>query len=423
MKLKNKRFTAIFSLLLTLFVSTGVLADSAPASNPMPDIYAQSAISIDLKTNEIIYEKNVDKILYPASTTKLLTALLLAENKNKNDYLTYTESAKGQPEFSLNTNLFPINVGDKMTAEDAMYGLLLYSGNDVAYMIADNVSGNAQSFVAKMNEKVKKLNLKNTHFVTPNGLHDKQHYTTAYDLSIIAKEAFKNQWVSETMGTKKADITTASEIKMSVENRNKLLGKDGCIGGKTGYTSDAGKCLVTVYERDGRKILGVVMKSVYDANDTFVFNDMEKVINWSYSVQAKTIYTKNSTLKTETFKYKPFIFIGPEKSIQVPLTSKEDVTYYDNKLNTTEMKEIYKFNPINLSTLTGGKSIGVLQLSERDSLKSYDLYSSISLGTIIKANIILYFGFLAVLLVLILGLVVLIRKIMSRRRGNRTYYY
>lgn len=423
MKLKNKRFTTIFSLLLTLSLSSGVLAANPSVSSTMPTIYAQSAISIDLKTNEIIYEKNIDNILYPASTTKLLTALLLAESKNKTDYLTYTQSAKIQPEFSLNTNLYPINVGDKMTAKDALYGLLLYSGNDVAYMIADNVSGDAKSFVEKMNERVATLKLKNTHFVTPNGLHDKQHYTTAYDLSVIAKVAYNNPWVSETMGTKTADITTTSGIKMSVENRNKLLGKDGCLGGKTGYTSDAGKCLVTVYERDGRKILGVVLKSVYDANDTFVFDDMEKVINWSYSAKPKTQYVSNSVIKTETFKYKPFVFVGPEKSIQVPLISKQDVTYYDNKVNNAEMKEIFKFNKINLSSITGGKSIGVLQLSERDSLKSYDLYSSLSLGTIIKANIILYIGFLAVLMLLILALVVLIRKIFKRKRGNKTYYY
>jgi D-alanyl-D-alanine carboxypeptidase len=423
MKLNKKKITAILSLVLTLFISTSVLADTATASNPMPDISAQAAISIDLKTNEIIYEKNIDNMMYPASTTKLLTALLLAESKNKSDYLTYTADAKIQPPLSLNDNLYPISVGDKMTAEDAMNAMLLYSANDVAYMIADNVSGNAQNFAVKMNAKIKALNLKNTHFVTPNGLPDKNHYTTAYDLSVISKAAYSNPWVSESMGTKKADITTTSGIKMSVDNRNILLGKDGCIGGKDGYTADAGRCLVAVYERKGRKILGVVMKSVYDANDTFVFNDMEKVINWSYAEKAKTLYAKNSVIKTENFKYKPFIFIGPEKSVQVPLVTKEDVSYYDNKVNKSEMKENFKFNQVNLSTLTGGKSIGVLQLSTRDSAKSYDLYSSLSIGTIIKDNILLYLGLIASLIALAIVLIILIRKIIFRRRGNKTQYY
>jgi len=423
MKLKKKKFSTMFALLLILFMSTNVFAENSVSSNPNPNIYAQAAISIDLKTNEIIYEKNIDNMMYPASTTKLLTALLLSENKSKTDYLTYTESAKSQPEYSLNTNLHPISVGDKMTAGDAMYGLLLYSGNDVAYMIADNVAGNSQNFMDKMNEEVKKLNLKNTHFITPNGLHDKDHYTTAYDLSVIARAAYKNEWVQSAMGTKKATIATASGISMNVENRNKLLGSNGCIAGKTGYTTEAGKCLVAVYERDGRRILGVVMKSVYDKDDTFVYNDMEKVINWSYAEKPKSLYTKNSVIKTETFKYKPLIFIGPEKTLQVPITTKEDVTYYDNKVNKSDLKENYDLNNLNLSKLTGSKSIGTLKITERDSVKSYELYSTISKGTIIKENIILYLGSLAVLAALIAGLILMIKKIkFSRRKKNRRYY-
>lgn len=420
--MKKKRYIALFSLFMVLSVNTGAFAAS-PDADIMPTIYAQSAISIDLSTNEIIYEKNIDNTTYPASTTKLMTALLLAENKAQGDMLTYTENAKKQPEYSLNTNLFPISVGDKFTAKDAMLGLLLYSGNDVAYMIADNVSGNAENFKNKMNEEVQKLGLKNTHFVTPNGLHDKDHYTTAYDLSIIAKTAYANQWVQEAMGTKKADISTASGIKMTIENRNKLLGSNGCIGGKTGYTSEAGKCLVAVYERDGRKLLGIVMKSVYDANDTMVFNDMEKVINWSYAQKPIALYKSNAVIKTESLKYKPLVFFGPVKTIDVPVISKQDVTYYDNTVNKTEFKENYDFTALSTSAVNGGKSIGSLKVSIRDSAKTYELYSSLPKFTIFKSNFLLYLGTLVGLIAAIFAIALGIKKILDIKRKNRTYYY
>lgn len=421
--MKKKRITALLALLMILLMNLNVLA--AGENIARPDIYGQAAITVEVQTNEIIYEKNIDLKMYPASTTKLLTALLLAENKNRTDMLTYTDSAKSQPEYSLNVNLQPIQVGEIMSAKDAMLGLLLYSGNDVAYMIADNVSGNATSFMDKMNAKISELNLKNTHFVTPNGLHDANHYTTAYDLSVIGMAAFKNEWVKEAAGTKSATITVSSGASMAIENRNKLLGKNGCIDGKTGYTSQAGKCLVTLYERDGRQILGVVMNSVYDKDDLFVFNDMEKIIDWSYSAKKTTLFSKGNVIKTQTLKYKPLVIAGPVKTIDVPLISKEDITYYDNDVNKSELKETYNFNNISLPALIGAKSIGTLSLEERSSVKTYKVYSDLSVFSIIKANLILYAGLLAGLAVLIAAIVIVIKTLKGRGRSRkgRTYYH
>ncbi|MHC1721386.1 MAG: D-alanyl-D-alanine carboxypeptidase family protein [Clostridiaceae bacterium] len=419
--MKKKRLTAILALMMVFLMNLNVIA--AGENTAKPDIYGQAAITIDLQTNEIIYEKNIDLNMYPASTTKLLTALLLAENKNKTDLLTYTESAKSQPEYSLNVNLQPIQVGEKMSAKDAMLGLMLYSGNDVAYMIADNISGNATAFMDKMNEKIKALKLKNTHFVTPNGLHDTNHYTTAFDLSVIGREALKNEWVKETVGTKAATITVSSGVSMAIENRNKLLGKNGCIGGKTGYTSQAGKCLVALYERDGRQMLGVVMNSVYDKDDVFVFNDMEKIIDWSYNAKRTTLFSKGNVIKIQNFEYKPLIFAGPVKTIDVPLISKEDITYYENDVNKAELKENYKFNKISLPALIGAKSIGTLSLEERTTINTYNVYSDLSAFSIIKANLLLYAGLLAGLVILIAVIVILIKTLRGRNKKGRTYYY
>jgi D-alanyl-D-alanine carboxypeptidase len=425
MKLKKKKFAAILSLVMVLLLNANVPAAAAAANPAEPFIDGKAAITIDLQTNEIIYSKELDQKMYPASTTKLMTALLLAESKKKTDLLTYTASAKAQPEFSMNLNLKPIAVGETMSAKDAMLGLLLYSGNDAAYMIADNVSGNATAFMAKMNEKVASLGLKNTHFVTANGLPDPNHYTTAYDLSVIGKTAFANAWVKEAMGTQKATITTSGGASMDIENRNKLLGLDGCVGGKTGYTTDAGKCLVAVYERDGRKILGVVLKSAYDAEDTAVFNDMKEIIDYSYTLKKTALHAAGSVVKTEKITYKPLGFVGPDKTIDVPLVSKTDVTYYANKVNTAELKETFKFNDIKLSTLTGSKSLAAMTVTVRDSAQNYELFSTLSVFDLIKANILLYAGLIVGLILLVAIIILIIRKIRGGRdRGRgRTYYH
>jgi len=425
MKLKNKIIAAALSLALALTINANAFAAGTASSTAEPSLFSQdeSAITIDLQTNEIIYAKNIDQKRYPASTTKLLTSLLLAESKKKTDTLTYTASAKSQPEYSLNTNLKPIAVGETMSAKDAMLGLMLYSANDVAYMIADNISGSSTAFMAKMNEKIASLNLKNTHFVTPNGLHDANHYTTAYDLSVIGKAAYANEWVREAIGTKQATITTSGGAVMTVDNRNKLLGQDGCLGGKTGYTSQAGKCLVAVYERDGRKILGVVLHSAYDAQDMAVFNDMKAIIDYSYAAKKTTLHAANSVVKTEKVSYKPLGFIGPVKTIDVPLVSKTDITYYDNDVNKAELKETYKLNSVSLSTLTGSKSISTMTLTVRDSAQNFEMYSGLSFLDILMANIFLYAGMLAGLILLVVIIVLIIKNAGGRRKKGRTYYY
>ncbi|WP_315120025.1 D-alanyl-D-alanine carboxypeptidase family protein [uncultured Clostridium sp.] len=410
------------SLLLTIVLIFS-FCTSAFAADDKPNIYGKSAITIDMDTGEIIYAKSVDSKMYPASTTKLLTALLLAEKFDKGDALKYTESAKSQPEYSLNLNLHSIDVNETMTAEDVMDGLLLFSGNDIAYMIADNVSGNSEKFAEAMNSKIKSLGLKNTHFITPNGLHDPDHYTTAYDLTVIGREAFKNSWVKESMNKTNSTIKTSKGTIFIIENRNKLVGEDGNVGGKTGYTSKAGRCLVAMYERDGRKILGVVLNSVYDSQDSFVFEDMKEIIDWSFKATKTSLHKKDTTIKTEKLNYKPLIFFGPNKEIEVPLILKEDVLYYDNEVNKKEAKEEVKLDKVNPWKINENTSIGTLNLKERGAVKEYKLYTNISKGAILKSNLILYIGAFIGLIIFILLIASITRSITKRKRRKRKSNY
>jgi len=416
--LKRRNRLLLFTLISTLVFSTTVFAANTP-----PELIGKAAISVDMDTNEIIYTKNIDNKMHPASITKLITGLLLAENKKSTDTLTYTESAKQQPAFSYNLNLHPVAIGDTMSADNVMDALLLYSGNDIAAMVADNVAGDTQKFAILMNEKAASLGMKGSHFVTPNGLDDatNDHYTTAYDLTLLGRAVYKNDWVKKTIAKKTSVIKFSNGPEVTVENRNKLLGTDGNVGGKTGVTDKSGRCLVSIYERDGRKIIGVVMDSEYDAKDTKVFEDMTSLINYSYAAQKDVLNKKNTAIKTISVPYKVIPFIGPKKTISVPLESKEDITYYKNDVKPENTVDVSSINPWKLDKDT---SVGTMSITQKDSNKNYKLYPMISKSALIKDNIIIYVAAAVVLILIIALIVFLISKINRRKnRHGRRYKF
>lgn len=412
----------IISLILTLTISISISSNVFAAENSAaPNISAKAAVAIDASTGEIIYSKNLDDKVYPASTTKLLTALILTKLKKPNDILTYTPSAKLQPSASLNMDKKPILPGDKITADTALKSMLIYSANDIAEMIAGNlvndttssVSDTNKKFSVLMNNEVSKLGLKNTHFETPNGLHNPDHYTTAYDMSIIGKNAFANKEILDTVKLKNYVFKTENGIEIPIENRNKLILNNlslydkTCIGGKTGFTNEAGNCLVAIFNRDGRTIIGVVMHSNSDSADTQSFKDMEAMINYSYSIQPTNLYSSNNNVGTKTLSYKPLVFFGPTKTIEVPLKVNKDVQYYKNDINDKEKSISINLNTKNPWDLKKNTSVGTLTLNERGVTKKFDMYTTLSSSDLIKQNKLLY-GSTAVGVIVIIGLITLI---------------
>jgi len=423
--LKTLVLTLSLSLLSPLTMASyaaNSTTKSETATQNLPDIQAASALTMDLETGEIIYCKDADGKRYPASTTKLLTGLLLAENKEKNDELEYTKSAKAQPEYSLDINYMhkTIQVGDKILADDIMKGLLLFSGNDTAYVIADNISGDSKTFAELMNKKAKDLGANNSNFVTANGLHDENHYTTAFDLSLIAKAAFANPWEKETMELSKAPITIKTS-KIILENRNLTLGKNGNIAGKTGTTVEAGGCLVTEYDRDGRQLIGVVLKSrQLDNADMTKFNDMDAIMDYSYGVSKETYKTSGENVGTADVKYKSFILFGPTKTITVPLELTQDVSYYKNTINDAESKINYAGTDSSAWNLLFNKNTK-LTYSTRNHTEEVTGKVDISLGSIIKDNLIIYISTLVVIIVII-TLIALIKNMASNSRRKKSRY-
>ena len=246
---------------------SGSMADSPDKASGLK---CEAAIAVDMGSGQTLYAKNIHEKLYPASLTKLMTALLLSEHDSKNDLLTYTEKDKSEP-----SNKMDFPVGSKLTADNAMKALLIFSANDIATMVGENVSGSVSDFAALMNKKAKSLGMNDTHFTNANGLPDSNHYTSAYDISILARQAYKVSWIANTMETPSALVKTNSGKSMTIYNTNQILGKNGCFAGKTGNTTAAGWCLAAFYHRDGHTILGVVMKS---QNEDELYADMGKLI-------------------------------------------------------------------------------------------------------------------------------------------------
>lgn len=423
--------TLVLTLSISLFAPLSIAsyatdnktkAQETVASQNLPDIDAQAAITMDLETGEIIYCKDADSKRYPASTTKLLTGLLFAENKEKSDEIEFTQSAKDQPEYSLNINFMhnTMQVGDKMLADDVMKGLLLFSGNDTAYMIADNVAGSSAAFADLMNKKAKELGANNSNFVTANGLHDENHYTTAYDLSLITKAAFNNPWERETMELKEAYIDIKNS-RFLLENRNLGLGENGNIAGKTGLTNAAGGCLAAVYERDGRKLIGVVLKSrQVDNADMSKFNDMDAIMDYSYSANKQTYKSAGEEVGTADLEYKSFGFFGPKKTITVPLKLTQDVSYYQNDINNQESQITYSGTESSAWKLLFNKNTNLTYVTRNHSEEVTGTVD-ISLGKILKDNLIVYISAL-VILAIIITLIILIKNMASNSRNKKIRY-
>ncbi len=266
---------AVITLLL-LFLCNPAYAYSKP------DISAESAVSIDSYTDKILFEKDIFKRMPMASTTKIMTALLACESGNLNRIITVNDKML----YGTEGTLIYIKSGDRITLFDLIKGALLSSGNDAANAIAFSVSGSLEAFVQLMNKKAQSLGMSNTHFATPSGLDGKGHYSCAYDMALLASYAMKNSIFKIIVKTK-SDTIVINNKKHIIYNHNKLLGRSASfIGVKTGYTSKAGRCLVSAYEYRGALIITVTLNAPDDWDDHLA------LVNYS-----KRLYNNNSDSK------------------------------------------------------------------------------------------------------------------------------
>ena len=232
-----------------------------------PQIQSEGAALIDGSTGKLLYGKNENTQFYPASITKLMTALLVAENCSLDEVVTFSETATTNLESGAVT--LNLTAGDQLTVEDCLYALLLKSANEVANGLAEHVDGSVEKFADRMNAKAKELGCLNTNFENPNGLNNAEHKTTPYDMALIARAAFENpvvQKIDSTLSYKIAPTSKNPSGRTVTMGHKMFYSTDsryypGIIGGKTGYTSKAGNTLVTGAEKNGVRLIAVVMKS------------------------------------------------------------------------------------------------------------------------------------------------------------------
>lgn len=237
---------------------------------PAPVLSARSVIVMDIDSAVVLYQKNSDLTLLPASTTKIMTALVVLENYPLRQVLTIGNLEK-------NGQTIKLLPGEKLTVENLLYGLLVSSGNDAAMVLAQNFPGGDQAFIEAMNQKAQKLNLNNTHFENPTGIDHPNHYTTTLDLARLTVSALKNPVFAKIVATKQITIWDISQqIPHYLYNVNQLVGKNGILGVKTGWTEEAGECLVAYIEKNGHGLINVVLGS----QDRF--GETEKLINWVF---------------------------------------------------------------------------------------------------------------------------------------------
>lgn len=254
---------------LCLAAASGMMAGSSQAAPDWPEgpaIQAESGILMDGLTGAVLYEKNADQTYFPASITKILTALIVIENCDMDEIVTCSKNAIYNVEAkSSNAGL---SEGDTLSVKDCLYALLVNSANEAANALAEHVAGTMDDFAVMMNEKAKELGCTNSNFANPSGLNNDNHFTTARDMALIAKAAFDNpafrEINSQTYYKLPPTIQDPEGLKMYVHHKMMLKSQSvyypGIIGGKTGYTTLAGNTLVTGAERDGMRMIAVILK-------------------------------------------------------------------------------------------------------------------------------------------------------------------
>ena len=288
MRLDKIRFyagAAVFAMLVIFSMSrVNVSAEEAP------EVSAKAAVVYNGATGEVIYEKSADERLPMASTTKIMSALIVLEQNGLDDrFIVDSEAVKTEG------SSMGLQEGDEVSLRDLACGMLLPSGNDAANAAAVRVSGSVEKFVALMNERAELMGLADTHFVTPSGLDDytDEHYSTAMDMALLASQAMQNTNFREICGLKKVQLSFGHPpFERWLINTNKLLDREGITGIKTGFTDKARRCLVSSCMREGCELICVTL------NDPDDWNDHMKLYGYAFSkVQPRRISPSESKVR------------------------------------------------------------------------------------------------------------------------------
>ena len=366
-----KKFLSLLVTYIIIFSTFLNSANASYASSDEPSIPAEAAVLMDYETGKVLYNKNGDKKVYPASTTKAWTAYLVLKYKpNLNEKIQITKDP------NVEGSSMYLKVGESFTVKELLEGLLVHSSNDAAVVLAEYVSGSIKEFANLMNEEAKSIGAKNTHFTNPHGLPDKEHITTANDMALMAREAMSNSVFRDIVKTKSISFpaTEAYPYERYFVNTNKFLtsnekinynGKDIDIkydivdGIKTGYTDDAGRCLLSSAVKNGRRLISAVFKST--GNDLYLAS--RTLLDYGFNnyhnetIVAKDKYTGNERV---LFSKQKEIIYEPEFTYKVLLKNGTPTSSYSVKT---------KLDKVNLPIKKGDK-VGTLEVYNSNKLET-----------------------------------------------------
>ncbi|MCR4584232.1 MAG: D-alanyl-D-alanine carboxypeptidase [Lachnospiraceae bacterium] len=311
-----------------------VESNSLPSWPKGPRIGAEGAILMDAATGAVLYSKNADEELFPASITKLMCCLVAVENGRLDDVLTASESAIAAN--SSDGSNMGLRVGEKLTMEELLYGVLINSANEACNVIGEHIAGTMEDYVEMMNQRAEELGCRHTHFVSINGLHNEDHYTCARDMALIGKAFFSHDILCRMASTSRYVIPeTDSHLEHHLHSKNKLYAGgeyayDGIVGSKTGFTSHSRQTLVSCAQRGNMRLICVIMmeESPYQFSDTVALFDygFEHFTNVNAAANESTYTIKSSDFfETDGDLFgasSPLISIDPDALVTLPDTLK-----------------------------------------------------------------------------------------------------
>lgn len=446
---------AVFSLSLSPAIcSYATAADTETSDSKQtstdwpkgPSVGSKSAVLMDVDSGTVLYSKKPNSKHFPASITKIMTCLLAVENSSLDETVTFSKEAVAQS--AGGSSSISRDVGEKMTMEECLYGMMLESANECAWAIAEHVGGTEEKFVDMMNAKAKSLGCTHTHFTNPNGLPDDDHWTSALDMARISRVAYHNSVFAKIVGTKTYQIPPTNKHKdiTYLNNHHCMLNfyhtsqylYDYCVGGKTGYTIAARSTLVTYAKKDGKTLVCVVMCAERPDHWT----DTRKLFDWGFDHFKSVKVSDMENLSGQTDKIgsvnygnsDQMVTADSDSTIMIPVDASENSVSMSIKKSSSDDEDVIGLMVFRL----GRKKVGTCQLLVKSSeLTTYPFHNlSTKEGgsdvTYVQVNILYIIVLAVVIIAACIGLFFLIRHIywnvsrhhrdsVSDRKGHITY--
>ncbi|HHZ03146.1 MAG TPA: D-alanyl-D-alanine carboxypeptidase [Tissierellia bacterium] len=423
-----KRLFAFVFIILCFLINNNLVYGS-------PQILSESAVLIDAETGTILAQKNANKKMYPASLTKIMTAILAIEMGELTDIVTVDEDTP----YEIEGSHIALEPGEILTLKDLLYALMLPSANDAASVIAKHYGKSLEDFVKIMNDKAKEIGAYNTNFVNPHGLHDDNHYTTAADMALITKYAMENEVFRNIVETIRYEIkpTNKKDEARNFATLNRLLHDTGynqiyvdglyispyyeyATGAKTGYTPQAGNCLSATAQKDGTKLIAVTMKGV----SLEMYQDVHNLFNYGFrEYESITLVNKNTFIDN--------IKINNGDSKEISAITEKDLTVLVKKSSKENIKSNLVIDTIVLP-IEKNDVVGKIEYTLDDEIiGTVNLISPISVNSIevenqgnIFISIVKFLGYLllfSVVAILLLKIYNDIRIKINKKRRKRKY--